>query len=167
MAKISAVKLTVFLLVSLLLPASLRCEEPARHDYILAVARLYSPKYVTSPSEESGGPYEGEIYLGGVYSIRVKFIRVVSGSFDVTPKRMRLIANGAHYFAWSSPKLLLIKKSDRFGYRIVNWAKISPKDSRNVCLPEDDVKSLMSDAMFTASDGHGMRCEHRPDARPR
>ncbi|MEN2791555.1 hypothetical protein ABC974_18110 [Sphingomonas oligophenolica] len=162
MAKISALKLGIPLLLSALAPASVSCEEQPPHKYILAIAQLTSPKYLTSPSEEVGGPYEGKIFLGGVYGVKVKILRVISGSFDVTPKRLRLIANSQKYFTKSAPKLVFIRKYEKFGYRITNWNDITDQQSRNVCLPESEVKVLESGAMFTAPDGHGSLCEHRP-----
>ena len=166
MAKISALRLTIFLLLSLCLPASVSSEEQEPHDYILAIARLYSPQYVIAPSEEVGGPYEGEMYFGGVYQVNVKIMRVVSGNFDIVPKRMRLIANSPKYFVTSAPKLLLVEKSKKFGYRIVSWTEITAKERRDVCLPEYILKSLVSRTMFTVPDSHGQLCEHNPDRHP-
>lgn len=102
MAKISALKLTILVSLSVLAPASVSYGEQPPHHYILAIAQLYEPRYLTSPSEETGGPYEGKIFLGGVYGVRVKITRIVSGGFDVEPKRMRLSANSPKYFTRAS-----------------------------------------------------------------
>ncbi|MEO9131511.1 MAG: hypothetical protein ABI240_09910 [Sphingomonas sp.] len=160
MAKVRTLKFALALLLSGLIPASVSSEEQAPHGYILAIAQLYSAKYLISPSEEVGGPFEGEIFFGGVYGAKVKIVRVVSGNFDVEPKYMRLISNSSEYFKKSSPKLVFIRKYANFGYRVDDWRDISDSASRNVCILEADVKTLVSDAMFTASDGHGRRCEH-------
>jgi hypothetical protein len=158
MAKISALKFVALLWLSVLVPGSLSCEEQPPHHYILAIAQLTSPKYLISPSEEVGGPYEGQIFLGGVYGVKVKIVRVISGGFDVEPKYMRLIANSSKYFTESVSKLLFIRKYGKFGYRIINWNDITDQQSRNVCLLESE-----SGTMFTAPDGHGSLCEHKPD----
>jgi len=160
MAKIQALKFAVTLLLSGLIPASVSSEEQAPRKYILAIAQLYSPKYLVSPSEEDGGPFEGEIFLGGVYSVKVKIIRVVSGSFDAKQEKMRVISNSPKYFISSSPKLVFIRKYAKFGYRVDNWRDVNVSSSRNVCIPEAEVKSLVSGAMFTAPDGNGRLCEH-------
>ncbi|MEO8375974.1 MAG: hypothetical protein ABI471_12155 [Sphingomonas bacterium] len=156
-------KFSILLLLSVLAPASVASEEQPPHHYILAIAQLYSPKYLVSPSEEADGPYEGEIFLGGVYDVKVKILRVISGTFDVEPKRMRLIANSSKYFTNSTQKLVFVRKFGKFGYRIINWNDIADQQGRNICLPESELKTLESRAMFTAPDGHGSLCEHKPD----
>lgn len=163
MAKIQTLKFTLALLLSGFIPASVSSEEPGPRGYILAIAQLHSAKYLASPSEEVGGPFEGQMFLGGVYGVKVKILRVISGNFDVEPKYMRLIANSPKYFSKSSQKLVFIRKYAKFGYRVDNWRDISDSASRNVCILEADVKSLVSGAMFTASDGHGRLCEHTPE----
>jgi hypothetical protein len=163
MAKISTLNALLLLSLSVFVPVSARCDDHPPGKYILAIAQLHSAKYLIAPSEEVGGPFEGEIYFGGVYGAKVKVTRLISGNFDVEPKYMRVISNSPKWLNASTPKLLFIRKYPKFGYRIDRWYEITEQQSRNICLLEADAKTLVSDAMFTVPDGHGKLCEHTPD----